>query len=334
MPFFSIIIPVYNSGMTIVPLLESIKKQSYNDYEVIVVNDGSIDDSEKIVLSYQNQFANLKYVYQENSGVSVTRNRGLCHATGKYILFAEADDFFECDAFEKLHTTILEDDSDLVCFDYYNYYNEQIKIVALNLKNESLTLNTEKAILNFLNYCYINQFASAVWNKVYKKEIIEKNNISFSKNLKIGEDLVFNVEYFCNVQAITTIKDVLYNYYQSENSIMRSFRRGNVESIKAYVPELITILNKNHCENLKPYVYDFYISNFWGVINNELKNPSYREGKINVRAYCKFLKKNCDIQYKKLTSFKVKMYYFLIVTKLWYIIYKLKYITLHKKGSN
>lgn len=333
MPFFSIIIPVYNSGKTIIPLLESIKMQKYSDYEIIVVNDGSSDDSERIINNYQKNFENLRYIYQENSGVSVTRNTGLYYAKGKYILFADADDFFECNAFEKLHDTIISNNGNLVCFNYFNYYDHQAKESALNLENTCMVIDKEEAILNFLNYCYINKFASAVWNKVYKREIIEKNNISFKKNLKIGEDLLFNIEYFCNVQTITIIQDCLYNYYQSENSIMRSFRKDNISSIKAYVPEMITIIKKNDCTKLMPYIYDFYVSNFWGVVNNELKNPSYKEGKRNIEDYCKYLDHNCNLSYKKCTSLKVKIYYFLITTKLWYIIYKFKYIASYKKGK-
>ena len=95
--FFSIIIPVYNSEKTLSKLLNSILEQNFNNYEIIIINDGSVDNTEDIILSYKSKFNHYKYIFKENSGVSSTRNIGLQNVEGKYILFADADDYFEND---------------------------------------------------------------------------------------------------------------------------------------------------------------------------------------------------------------------------------------------
>ena len=154
MIFFSIIIPVYNSEKTIKRLLESILKQNFNDYEVIVINDGSTDKSEEVILNYKNKFNNYQYIFKENSGVSSTRNIGIKKALGKYILFADADDFFEENSFFRIYEFTKKNNSSLVCFDYYKYFLNGKKIIGLNLKNDCLQMNSNKAITNFLNYQY------------------------------------------------------------------------------------------------------------------------------------------------------------------------------------
>lgn len=324
MPFFSIIIPFYNIGETIIPLLESLKNQKYKNFELILVDDGSDDNSKSIVYRFKNEFSDFKYILKKNGGTSSARNLGLSYANGEYILFADADDTYEEDALNIIFNSIKMNSSELICFDYYNLYLGGKKESALNLVEGKINLDVEKVITNFLNYNYINRFASAVWNKVYKKNIIDKNKLEFNEDLVLGEDLFFNINYFCNVQCIDLIDYKLYNYLQTENSIMRSYRKNNVELIKNYIPILFDLINSYNCENLEYLIHDFYISNFFGIISNELKNKSYQNGKNKIDDYCsqidKFKKKNVLKM-----SIKNLVYFLLIKTSIWKLVYFVMY---------
>lgn len=328
MAFFSVIIPVYNSEKTIARLLESILKQSFKDYEVIIINDGSKDNSENVVLNYQDKFNDFHYILKKNGGVSSTRNVGLQKAEGEYILFADADDYFEEDSFLKIYDCIKNNNSSLVCFNYYNSFLNGEKTLGLTLKNIQLSMNSKKAITNFLNYQYINQLAGAIWNKAYRRDIIKKNKLEFSTDLLIGEDLLFNVEYFSCVNKVDILDEKLYNYVQSENSVMRSYRKNNVEHVKNYVPVLIGIFNKYNYQSYQEILFQFYISNFFGVISNEVLLKNYRQGKKNVNSYCKYaLDKNVfSKQNMGHMNIKCKIYYLLIKSRLWQLVYFFIYL--------
>lgn len=321
--FFSIIIPVYNSEKTISKLLNSILKQNFNNYEIIIINDGSVDKTEDIILSYKSKFSHFKYIFKENSGVSSTRNIGLQNIVGKYILFADADDYFENDYLNKLYDYIEKNKPELICFNYYNVFSNSRKTVGLKLCNNQIEMGIEKAITNYLNYTYINQFTGAIWNKVYKTDILKKNNIKFSTDLLIGEDLVFNIEYFCCIKKVCIYDEKLYNYVQSENSIMRSYREKNVEHIINYIPKLINIFEKYDYKNYQTILYQFYISNLFGVIINESNSKLYSKGKENIKLFCDYALNQKLLVNKKIINMKIKyiIYYFLIRSKFWKIIY-------------
>lgn len=327
MPFFSIIVPVYNSGETIIPLLNSLKNQEFNDFELIIIDDGSIDDSRLIIDRFKNEFKYFKYILKKNGGTSSARNTGLCNANGEYILFADSDDNYEENALKVIFDFLKINNSELICFDYYNYYLNGKKEVALNLINGKEVLYTKQVVINFLNYNYINKYASAVWNKVYKRSVIEKNKLKFNEDLVLGEDLIFNINYFCNVKNIDLLNYKLYDYLQTENSIMRSYRKNNVEFIKKYIPALFELLDNYKCEDLEYMIYDFYVSNFFGVIFNEVKNESYQNGKIKINEYCNQEDKFCEKKLLKMST-KNLVYFLLIKTKLW----KLIYFVLYKKN--
>lgn len=326
--FFSIIIPVYNSEKTIARLFESIIKQKFIDYEIIIINDGSTDSSENIILEYKNKFYRFQYIVTKNNGVSVARNEGLKKAMGRYILFADADDYFEPNAFLKIYNHIQTNNSNLLCFNYYNVSLNNEKTDGLNLNNNRIELFPEKAITNFLSYIYINMFTGAVWNKVYKTDVIRNNCIKFCSNLHIGEDLLFNIEYFSSVNRLDILDEKIYNYVQTENSIMRSYREKNVEYIKNYIPELIKIFKKYNYESYYTIIFQFYISNLFGVISNEILQKNYQKGAKNIKSFCKYaLDKDlfCRSKLRKI-KLKYKIYYLLIISGLWRLIYLFLYL--------
>lgn len=334
--FFSIVIPVYNSEETIARLFESIIEQKFIDYEIIIVNDGSIDNSENIILEYKDKFYSFQYILTENNGVSAARNTALEKAKGKYVLFADADDYFEPNAFFKIYNYIQNNNSNLLCFNYYNVYLNNNKSDGLDLNNNKIDLFPEKVITNFLSYKYINKFTGAVWNKVYKTDVIRNNCIKFSSNLYIGEDLLFNIEYFSSVNRLDILDEKIYNYVQTENSIMRSYREKNVEYIKNYIPELIEIFKKYNYINYYTIAFQFYISNLFGVIINEALQKNYQEGKKNINSFCKYaIDKDlfCKPKLRKI-KLKYKIYHLLIISGMWRLIYlflylKNKYIRKH-----
>lgn len=176
----SIIVPIYKSYETLERCLKSIQHQSYKNYEVIMINDGSPDDSEKICLEFQKKDKRFKYFFQENKGVSSARNKGIMHSKGQYITFVDSDDYLEYNYLKLL----------------ISFFNNNILLTALSYKKkkkEKLKLLYKDKILGEL---LINDnFGVAVHNKLFLSEIIVKNNIIFDETMKIAEDFKFLLEY-------------------------------------------------------------------------------------------------------------------------------------------
>ena len=184
----SIILPVYNSENYIEATIDSILEQTYKNFELIIVNDGSKDNSELICKKKAAEDERIKYFYKNNTGVSDTRNVALTYATGDYITFIDSDDLYE-----KQYLEVLVDNIEMNKVDWsictYTYFNKKEKA---NFINQNIITTSKELIIEKLQPSLLfNQ----IWNKIYKKNILDVNNITFDKSLSIAEDLKFNIEY-------------------------------------------------------------------------------------------------------------------------------------------
>lgn len=202
----SVIVPAYNSESTIERCLKSLIKQTYNNMEIIVINDGSTDKTDEIIRRIvAENFDKIKYISRENKGIGFTRNEGLKNATGDLIGFTDSDDFVEPDMFEKMFLKMTESNADIVICNY-NVCNLSSKNkVDIKLPN----------IVSFDDYPQIiNKIDFAPWNKLYKKELF--NDVFFPENLKY-EDLNTIIKVFSKSKKIVKINDYLYNYLINSN---------------------------------------------------------------------------------------------------------------------
>lgn len=208
--FLSIIIPAFNSEKYIGKCLESIVNQNYNNYEVIIVNDGSTDNTEKICKNIIKDNNKFKIINKINGGVSSARNEALKISTGKYIWFIDSDDYIEKDAFKIIYEKI--DNVDVLAFGY-----EQIYKTKQTYKFKERKIDQDKAI----KYMFLNKiFIGALWNKVIKREIIEQ--IRFDERISFGEDLLFQYYTLKSSKKIKIINNILYHYVIRDGGICKS----------------------------------------------------------------------------------------------------------------
>jgi len=196
----SIIIPAYNAEKYIKKCLDSLINQTKEELEIIVINDGSTDDTENIVKSYKDK--RIKYYKNKNQGIGKTRNFGIEKATSKYIMFIDSDDYIEKDACEKMYNKAENDNLDIVICDFYKEYdNGNIEENHTpNFENSSLKENPD-IITEYL----------CPWAKIYNRKMIEKNNIKFVEKLKY-EDAPFVIAALCCANKIGKVDECL-NYY-------------------------------------------------------------------------------------------------------------------------
>ena len=203
---FSIIVPVYNIEDYIDKCIDSILLQDYDNYEVIIVNDGSKDNSLKKLKKYEKN-QKVRIVTKENGGLSSARNYGLKYANGEYVWFVDGDDYIENGSLNDLNERLNELDSnpELLVFQYYeDYQNKRVRFV------DRISWDKKE---------YLPLVAVSAWSKIYKMEYIKKENIKFAEGL-IYEDLEINPFLLCTASSVEFLKKPLYNYVIRSGSIM------------------------------------------------------------------------------------------------------------------
>lgn len=213
----SIIIPVYNAEKHIADTLESVLSQSFSDFEIIIVNDGSVDKSEEICKFYASKDKRVKFISKENGGVSSARNVGLDVVQGEWITFVDADDTIPQNALETLISyASIEND---IVFAGYNLIKDGKLILGHHKRNCEMT-NSELAKELFSPTD--NLYLGVVWSKLYRHSITETHNIRFDEKIKYNEDRLFVFEFLSRSKGgiYTTIP--VYNYIQRDEGAMAS----------------------------------------------------------------------------------------------------------------
>ena len=228
MPKLSIIIPAYNAEQYIRSCLDSIlqnSKESLSKTEIIVINDGSTDNTLKILASY-NQYKNIKIHTTKNQGVSAARNLGISLAKGEWVTFIDADDTVNSN-FSKVVSLVENSRSSFIIFSNYDIETTDKKILTTQTLQSSMYL-------------------SGPWSKIYNRQFLIKYKILFEKDILMGEDMLFNLEVIQNSDAIESYKMGFYNYRQNNNSATRHFNHKIIESDKKFYKKLEKILIKPH----------------------------------------------------------------------------------------
>lgn len=230
MPKISIIVPVYNAQSVLRRCIESILNQTYDDFEVILINDGSKDKSKEIIDEYKKKDSRVKAIHNSNNGVSETRNIGVTYASGEYIQFIDSDDYIELNMLEETVRLLEGKNSDLVItglfLDIESKKGINTSIQTFEYKDSEGKENIAIEVMKRLNGTYIN---SPV-NKLYKRTIIIDNNIKMDKDIDLGEDLIFNLEYLKQCNNVVFSNKSYYHYcIKMEESLTAQYREDKLD---------------------------------------------------------------------------------------------------------
>lgn len=228
--FFSIIVPVYNCERYLERCLESIRQQACQNYEVLLVDDGSTDLSGCICDDYAAKYKQFHSIHKKNGGLSSARNCGLKESRGKYIVFLDSDDFIEKELLLKVYTQLEEKEYDACSFGVRRVDEQGIALYEMRFNNleQSIVLddrNRDKFMLTqFLQY----KIGWEVCFYVFRRQIIEQERIIFNESLKFAEDIPYTFEYLLHVNKIIKIPDILYNYTYRQGSITSMSETNNI----------------------------------------------------------------------------------------------------------
>ncbi len=241
----SIIVPVYNIESYIGACLESLQHQTYQNIEVLIIDDGSRDNSKEICIPYT-QDKRFRYIYKENGGLSDARNVGVQHAQGEYIAFVDGDDTVEPQFIEKLVYSIEKNNTDIAICSFYitnsAYQDESIVSVcdADGIENGRELL---KKVFDKDGYKFV-----VVWNKLYRRKIFD--TLTFVVG-KLHEDEYFNFELLYNFTSVSVVSDPLYHYVQRSGSIVHSaMTKKRLEDQRGFLKSRIAFYEKHNEKEL------------------------------------------------------------------------------------
>ena len=258
-PLISIIIPVYNVEKYLKACLDSVVNQTLKSIEIIVVDDGSTDNSKDIIRDFELKDSRVKAIYQKNKGVSQARNAGLKIANGEYIGFVDADDYIDLEMYESMYSKAKQFDSDIVVCNVKDIMENKEKI-SLEFQEGLISMENIKP-KNFLKDKYF-KLGSAVWHKIFKKSLIVENNIKFiNYNEVSSEDTIFNLQAMLKSKNIYCIDKPFYNYIIRENSLTKS--KIAKENMIYRCKNTVDIIQK-YCEenNIDIDKYIYYLTYF------------------------------------------------------------------------
>ena len=209
--------------------------QTFKDFELIIIDDGSTDDSREICKKHAKNDSRIKLITKKNGGTWAARNRGIDESIGKYIIFLDCDDWYEPNLFEKMYESIKENDVDLVISGQTNVFvdenGEVIRRTTVLPKEQNFKSKGE--ILG--NYILLRkeEIGDTLWNKIYKSEIIKKYNLKF-ENYKRGEDTIFNANYYQKIDTCNVISQTLYNYrIENVNPVWLKYSENYLDIVKS-----------------------------------------------------------------------------------------------------
>lgn len=281
-PLVSVIIPAYNVAEYLYEAINSIEKQEYSSLEIIIINDGSTDDTAVVCHEIERIYSNIVYLEQENQGPSVARNNGLKKAQGKYVTFVDADDSLPEGAITDLVKCAQDTEADVVvgCNDCQIISRKSQFIGVSEAINAALCGNLyleeiEQALKSFVNM-------GAPWAKLIKRTVIEKNKITFPTNISHREDMIFCINVYAHSEKICILNRDVYHYNtMNENSLVRMYNKDKIMELLFILDEvnrvesyykIPSIVKDNFAWNA---IYEVWVKFFTHKNNEETIKESY-----------------------------------------------------------
>lgn len=281
---FSIILPIYNVEKYLPKCVESILSQTFTDYEIILVDDGSTDNSPAICDKFAKEHSNIKVIHKVNGGLSDSRNAGTKISKGEYIVYIDSDDFIISNDFLKKLADKSKNNPDLIFYKHKKYFDASEKFLDLGYSYASvINLNSYSDKIEGL--VRADAFFGMAWIKAIKRKLLVDNNIIFEVGL-LGEDMEWNYHLITNAKSIDFVDEAFLAYRQREGSITSSHRIKNLTDF-IYIVEKWSTKIKNDCQNEKLKYALFgslakYYSNLF-VVYSRLKDSNKKQYKKRIK---------------------------------------------------
>lgn len=261
-PIVSIIVPVYNAEKTIQRCVESILGQDFQDFELLLIDDGSQDASGALCDAFAQQDARVRVLHKENGGVSAARNLGLSQAQGVYLQFLDSDDWITADATTMLVRTAREYQCDLVISDFYRVVGDRVS--HKGDIQEDTVLSREEYAAHMMERS-ADFYYGVLWNKLYRREIVERHHLRMNPEISWCEDFMFNLEYIRYAERFYALQVPIYYYVKTKGSLASQYLsipktiRMKLMVFEYYNRFFKTVLDEEEYERSRLKVYKFLV---------------------------------------------------------------------------
>ncbi len=289
-PKISIIVPIYNGEKYIKRCMESIYSQTFSDYEIILVDDGSKDCSASICQEYAEKDKRIIFISKENEGAGSARNMGIEKACGEYLAFPDADDWFEPNMYEELYALAKSGDYDVV-FSGANIFSDEtgeLKKTGANICEVVSFQTQEDCRKNVMKLFPTSLTFDVPWNKLYKRSVAIDNNVRFS-NTRRCQDAMFNIDFYNAISSVTSTNKAYYNYItNTQESTNRKFPRNYIDINIAYFDKLISTLKSwdMYYGDIKKHYDTSFVISVFGTMHM-FDNPNWNLSKVEKKEYVK-----------------------------------------------
>lgn len=244
----SIIIPVYNSESTISRCINSVVEQTFADWEVIAIDDGSTDSSPEILDGFAKADHRIHVIHKVNSGSGSSRNLGIISSKGKYLFFLDSDDYIEPNTFEAVYQKAEASECDILFFNYTNDFYSNGNAVRVESKRgiafDAISNDSFKKHFKELEQ---QNYLLTAWNKFYRRDFVIKQHAEFHTSLRVGEDAYFVFPLYMTAERVSSISISLYHYVVREGSLLHTFSLSRFDDARfVYNYALSTVVKWNH----------------------------------------------------------------------------------------
>lgn len=255
-PKISVIIPIYNAERYIDRCMQCIYAQTFTDYEIIMVNDGSKDSSAEICHKYKEKDSRVTFIDKKNEGAGSARNAGIEVAHGDYLAFPDVDDWFEPTMYEDLYEVAQSGNYDVI-FSGANFYsqnsNDELEYLRTANCDAVAYTSLEECRKNVMHFFPTSTIFDVPWNKLYKRSVVIEQNIRFSDTRRC-QDAMFNIDFYNAIQSAASVDKAYYNYIENTlEGVQRKFPKNYIDINFAYYQKLMGILTS------------------WGMYDGEIK---------------------------------------------------------------
>ena len=328
----SVIVPVYNVEKYLEQCIDSLLSQTYQNFEIILVDDGSTDSSGKICDIYEENNENIKVIHKKNEGLGFARNTGLLYATGEYVTFIDSDDYADKYLLEDLYNGSLETDVD-VCIGGFKKVADSGQVLYEEKYDEQYFIHdntTNKAFIKMLGSLPSkhDSIRMSVWNVLYKLSIIKNNNIQFpSERELISEDLIFDFFYYQHVKKCKILDNSKHYYRSNPTSLTMSYKKDRFEKTLVFYQHLNKLMKNSSFSNeafirFKKLIF-IYVRMCIQQEKKKISNLKLKDSLLNIKRLCedKNIKKILEEYPVNKLEFKQKVFIYCIKYKISILLY-------------
>ncbi|MBL4258715.1 glycosyltransferase family 2 protein, partial [Vibrio fluvialis] len=267
--FFSVIIPCFNSSQYIERCVNSVLSQNCNDFEIIIIDDGSTDSTLDVLKKYDD-ISSIRVITQENQGVSVARNLGISLAQGDYIIFIDSDDWVKPGYFEFCKSNLLDDDIDILIM------NHTVMSPSLDYDTKHRLINGEHGIDDIFYASFYGRISNSPCDKIFSRKMVVNQKCSFPSGVTVGEDALFFIRVLsCSNKVISSDKSY-YVYMQDTGGVTKvNINRKKIDDIVYVVKQIRRLSSSSEINDINMMEFKqliYYYFNYFGSGRNDLNN--------------------------------------------------------------